>query len=308
MHKNFIWDVVVVGGGPGGLSAALALGRARKHVLVCDSGPRRNAAAEEVHNFVTRDGTPPDEFRRIGREQLARYPNVSVRDERIASITGERGAFHVALPSGVVVARRVLLSTGLVDEVPRIEGFSERWGHSVIQCPYCHGWELQGRPWAYFAREADLGHVVPFVTQLRGWTRDVTVFTNGAELPAEVREPLERAAIRVETAAVLRLSGPGTRLERVELVNGTSVACEALFAHPPQHQVELVKALGVALEEDGMVRIDPLRRETSVPGVYAAGDSTTRLQAAVVAAAAGMHAAAMINLELTMELVAKGEL
>src|SRR6185312_4182278 len=116
------YDTVIVGGGPAGLSGALALARARKRVLLCDSGPRRNAAAEHLHNFVTQDGTPPEEFRRIGRRQLAHYPNVRVEDARVESITGTRGAFQVALTSGVVAARRILLCTGMIDEPIPLDG------------------------------------------------------------------------------------------------------------------------------------------------------------------------------------------
>src|SRR5215207_1845980 len=167
--SNMPYDVVIVGGGPAGLSAALALGRARKRVLLCDSGPRRNAAAEQVHNFVTRDGTPPNEFRKIGRQQLATYPNVEVRDALVASITGTRGAFRVDLTTETVDARRVLLCTGVVDELPPVEGFRELWGHAIFQCPYCHGWEVQDSRWGYLARAGDLGHVLPFSLMLRGW-------------------------------------------------------------------------------------------------------------------------------------------
>src|SRR5687768_1591765 len=136
-----IYDIVIVGGGPGGLSAALALGRARKRVLLCDSGPRRNAAADQIHNFVTRDGTPPHEFRRIGRQQLATYPNVETREVPVESISGTRGAFQVRLTTGTVEARRILLCTGMIDEMLPIDGFRELWGRGIFQCPYCHGWE-----------------------------------------------------------------------------------------------------------------------------------------------------------------------
>src|SRR5262245_55977893 len=149
------YDVVIVGGGPSGLSAALALGRARKRVLLCDSGPRRNAAAGHIHNFVTRDGTPPDEFRQIGRQQLAGYPSVEVRDARVESISGTRGAFRVDLTSGVAEARRVLLCVGMVDEMLPLDGFRELWGRAIFQCPYCHGWEVQDRRWGYLALAAD---------------------------------------------------------------------------------------------------------------------------------------------------------
>jgi thioredoxin reductase len=303
------YDVVIVGGGPGGLSAALALGRARKRVLLCDAGPRRNAAAVHIHNFVSRDGTPPDDFRRIGREQLATYPSVEVRDVRVQSIAGARGGFRVDIGAPTVEARRVLLATGMIDELLPIEGFAELWGRSIFQCPYCHGWEVQDRRWGFLAREADAAHVVPFAIALRGWTRDMVVFTHGAlELPAEARRQLDAAGVRLETRPVARLVARDQRLEAVALADGTPVPCDVLFAHPPQRHVDVVRALGVALDEHGYVRVDPMTRETSIPGVYAAGDLTTRGQAAIFASAAAMQAAAAINLELTMELATSGAL
>lgn len=299
------YDVVIVGGGPAGLSAALALGRARKRVLLCDSGPRRNAAAERIHNFVTRDGAPPDEFRRVGRQQLARYPDVEVRDVRVEGVSGARGAFRVELTSEAIDARRVLLCTGMIDEMLPLDGFRELWGRAIFQCPYCHGWEVQDRRWGYLARAADSSHLLPFALKARGWTRDVVVFTGGAfEVPDDVRLRLQAAGIRLETAPVSRLVSREHRLEAVELSDGAAVPCEVLFAHPPQRQVGLVRALGVRLDDEGYVQVDPMKRESSVPGIYAAGDLTTRMQGAMFAAAAGTHAAVMINVELTMELAA----
>jgi thioredoxin reductase len=302
-----LYDVVIVGGGPSGLSAALALGRARRRVLLCDGGPRRNAAAEHIHNFVTRDGTPPDEFRQIGRRQLSRYPNVEARDVRVASISGARGAFRVDLESETALARRVLLCTGMIDEVLPIDGFRELWGRAIFQCPYCHGWEVQDRRWGYLALAASSSHLLPFALQARGWTRDLVVFTGGTfDVPEDGRVRLQTAGIRLETAPVARLVARDHRLEAVELSNGTTVPCEVLFAHPPQRQVELVRALGVALDDEGYVRVDPMKRETSVPGIYASGDLTTRMQGAVLAAASGTQTAAMINVELAMELAPAG--
>jgi thioredoxin reductase len=304
-----IYDVVIVGGGPGGLSAALALGRARKRVLLCDAGPRRNAAAEHVNNFLTRDGTPPDEIRRIAREQLGKYPNVEVRDARVAAIAGDRGAFRVTIGDTAVDARRILLVTGMIDEELPIEGFRALWGQSIFQCPYCHGWEIQDQRWGYLGRAADLAHVLPFALQIRGWTRDVTVFTHGAfELAADVRATLATAGVRVETAPIARLVATDGRLSAALLTTGVHIPLDALFTHPPQRQTDLVRSLGVALDDNGFVAVDPMRRETSIPGIYAAGDIVTRMQGAVLAAASAGQAAAMINVELTMELATTGAL
>lgn len=303
------YDVVVLGGGPAGLSAALALGRASKRVLLCDSGPRRNARAVHVHNFVTRDGVTPDEFRRAARAQLTEYPDVAVEDVVVQGVTGTKGAFRVVAGERTVEASRILLATGMVDETSSIEGFRELWGHGVVQCPYCHGWESRDRPWGYLVRPDHASHLSMFALQLRGWTREVCVFTQGeVEIPEATQRELRAAGLRIETGRIARLVADEHRLEAVELASGARVRCELLFAHPPQHQVEVVRALGVALDGDGFVAVDPMTRQTSVPGIYAAGDLTTRMQAAIAAAASGMQAAAMINAELTMELVTRGGL
>lgn len=303
------YDVVIVGSGPAGLSAALALGIARKRVLLCDSGSRRNAAAEHIHNFVTRDGSPPGEFRSVGREQLMKYSSVEVRDVRVLSIVGVRGAFEVTLEAEVVESRRILLATGMIDEMLPIDGFRELWGRSIFQCPYCHGWEVQDRPWGYLAGAAEASALTLFALQARGWTRDLVVFSNGElEISEDDRRTLAAAQIRLETAPIARLVSRDGKLEGVELNTGATVACAALFAHPPQRQVDLVRALGIGFDEQGYVRIDPARRETSVPGIYAAGDLANRQQGAIFAAAAGAQAAVMLNLDLTSELVLTGAL
>lgn len=303
------YDVVIVGGGPAGLSAALALGLARKRVLLCDFGARRNTAAQHIHNFVTRDGSPPSEFRSVGRDQLMNYPSVEVRDARVLSIAGACGAFEVTLETEVVKARRVLLATGMIDQMLPIEGFRELWASSIFQCPYCHGWEVQDRPWGYLAGPAEASALTLFALQARGWTRDLVVFTNDEfELSEGDRTTLAAAGIRLETAQIARLVSRAGKLAGVQLKGGPTVACEALFAHPPQRQVDLVRVLGVELDEHGYVRIDPARRETSVSGIYAAGDLTTGQQAAIFAAAAGTQTAAVLNLHLTSELVMRGVL
>lgn len=297
METNY--DVLIVGGGPAGLAAALALGRARKRVLLCDSGQRRNAKAAQVHNFVTRDGTPPDEFRSIGRAQLELYPSVEMCDERVETIGGVSGAFEVHFSDRNVVARRIVLATGMIDELPNIEGFQALWGTSIFQCPYCHGWEVQDRRFGYLASSVEM-LIFPHI--LRGWSSDVVVFTNAAfAIPADVRTRLEKAGIPIEERAIARLASDGGHLTEVEFKEGPPTPCEVLFAHPKQHQVSLVQALGLALNPQGFVQVDDMHRETSTRGIHAAGDLTTPMQAAIAAAAAGTFAAAMLNHALLLE-------
>lgn len=299
------YDVVIVGGGPAGLSAALMLGRARKNVLVCEAGPPRNAAAEHIHGFVTRDGTPPSEFRRIGREQLRPYSSVEVRDGRVEAIERQDGLFAVRMASGSVLTRRVLLCTGLVDELPPIPGYRDLWGKSLFQCPYCHGWEVRDRAFGYLASEAQR---LEWALLLKGWTKDLIVFTNAAfAVPAEVREKLERGGVSIEERRIIGLRSDGEGLAAVQFEGGSEVPRDVLFVHPRQRQTALVTSLGLALDEQGFVRIDA-QHQTSVAGIHAAGDLTTFLQGAIMAASAGAIAAAMMNHALTVELATAGEL
>lgn len=301
-----MYDVVIAGGGPAGLAAALALGRGRKRVLLCDAGPRRNAAAVHVQTFVTRDGITPGEFRRVAREQLRPYASVEVRDERVEEITGASGRFAVRLGAGSVEARRVLLCTGLIDELPPLEGLRELWGTSVFQCPYCHGWEVRDRRFGYLAAGLE---ACEFALLLRGWTSDVVLFTDGGfDLPAETAARLAAGGVRMEERRIRRLAGSDGRLASVEVADGASVPCDALFMHPPQRQVGLVLSLGLALDAQGLIVVDETRMQSSAAGIYAAGDIITRSQSALLAAASGMRAAAALNHELTAEMATTGAL
>ncbi|WP_164017945.1 NAD(P)/FAD-dependent oxidoreductase [Pyxidicoccus trucidator] len=293
-------DAVIVGGGPGGLSAALALGRGRKKVLLCDAGPPRNEAAEHMHTFLSRDGTPPQELRRIGREQLRPY-DVEVRDVRVMGLERIGPRFRVELEGGGLVdTRRVVLTTGMVDVLPELPGYRELWGKAIFQCPYCHGWEIRDRPWGVLATAEML---VDFGAFLTGWTRDVVVFTEGAfAVPAEKRALLERAGVRLEERRIRRFvtRAGGQAMEAVELEDGTRVPREFLFARPPQRQVPFVQRLGLALDEQGYVKVNA-QQETSIPGILAGGDLTTPIQGAIMAASAGMFAAAMANHGMNLE-------
>ncbi|MDQ3366592.1 MAG: NAD(P)/FAD-dependent oxidoreductase [Myxococcota bacterium] len=302
-------DVVIVGGGPAGLSAALVLGRARKQVLLFDAGAPRNSSASHVHGFLTRDGIPPLEMRKLARAELAPYETVKLRTARVQSIEllpGDplrEGRFLVHADGETVAARRVLLCVGVVDQVPAMPGYRELWGSSVFQCPYCHAWEVRDQKFGYVPREAH--HETSFALLLRSWTRDLIVFTCGTnELPPEHRADLARAGIKIDERAMRGLRIEAGRLAAVELTDGSEVARDVLFVHPPQCQTPLVRSLDLAMTATD-IHVDE-SYETSIPGIHAAGDTTTPLDSAIFAASAGAAAAYKINSLITKELVLNG--
>jgi thioredoxin reductase len=301
------YDVVIVGGGPGGLSAALALGRGRAAALLIDGGTPRNARAHQVHTFVTRDGTPPSEFRAIAREQLTPYPSVEVREaivshiEKRATPDADGCGFEVSFGDTIVRARRILLAVGMRDELPAIAGLAELWGTSIFQCPYCHGWELRDRPWGVLVDSDAMAGFAPFLTN---WASHLTAFTNAAPLSDESLHTLRSNTLTLETEAIARFVG-ASAIEAVELVSGRVVACAAVLMRPPQQQVELVRALGLALDDQGFVRVDPRTKESSVIGIHVIGDATTPQQAAIIASGDGMSAAAVINHGIVLDRLAR---
>ncbi len=298
-------DVAVIGGGPAGLAGALALCRSRKRVVLFDCWPPRNAAATEVRGFVTQDGTPPAELRRIAQEQLAAYDTFELRDDaRVEDIRRVGSHFVIDAGEHSLEARRVLLCVGLRDVLPDMPGYRALWGTSVFQCPYCHGWEVRDRAFGYLAPDTGC---TEWSMLLRAWTRDLVVFTGGRfEVPAELRRELEQAKIVIEERPVVELVAAGDKLAAVKLADGTEVAREVLFVRPPQVQTPLVKRLGLRLDERDLVHT--ARYQTSVPGIYAAGDLMVHEHGALAAAAAGSNAAHALDAELTRELVLEGQL
>ncbi len=298
-------DVVVVGGGPAGLSAALLLGRARKRVLLCDAGTPRNAHAVGVHNFVTRDGISPRDFRAAARADLLAYPSVETRDARVVDVvpevseaTGER-LLRVTLEDGEsTLARRVLLATGVVDVPAEIPGLHECWGKTAFQCPYCHGWEVRDRPWGVLATSDE---TAAWSLVLLGWTSTLAVFTDGRPLAADIAAQLTQAGARVVTDKIARVAPGIDPSGHVALITGEQVPCDALFAHPAQRPTALVTRLGLALDPKGYVTVVEPSKESSMPGVHVVGDASTMMQAAIVAAGAGTMGAAVINHALTLE-------
>jgi thioredoxin reductase len=299
-----LYDAIVVGGGPAGLSAALQLGRARRSTLVLDAGSPRNAAATEVHGLIGLDGLSPTELRGRALIELERY-GVDHRSVGVDRVEPDGDTFAVHVDGEVVHARRVLLATGLVDVPPELPDAEKFWGTAILQCPFCHGWEVADRPLGFVADSAeDLARVGFY----GNWTSDLTVLTHGRfEVGEERRRQLEESRVRVLESEITGLHGEEGRLETVSLADGSSVKCEAIFLHPAQQQTQVVQDLGVAVNAGGFVVVEkdygapggPQQvMETSLPGVFAAGDLTSPAQSAVLATFEGSLAGQMMLLSL----------
>jgi thioredoxin reductase len=293
-----LWDVVIVGAGPAGLSAALILGRCRRRVLVCDTGRPRNAAAQGIHGYLTRDGIPPFEFLACAREELAHYPSVELRDIEVTGATCRSDQrFDVTLADGSVVrSRKLLLATGVMDNLPAIAGFRELYGRSVFHCPYCDGWEVRDQPLAIYGRGArGLG----LALELTAWSADLTLCTDGPpEIAPDDLARLARNGVTVRDERVARLEGHDGMLTHVVFETGERLPRRALFFTTGQFQrSDLSARLGCEINEKGTVRTGKYET-THLEGLYVAGDASRAVQWVVVAAAEGAEAAFAINSDL----------
>ncbi|KMO77529.1 pyridine nucleotide-disulfide oxidoreductase [Mycolicibacterium chubuense] len=292
------WDGVVIGGGAAGLSAALVLGRARKRTLVVDVGAQSNRAAHGIGGLLGFDGVPPAELYARGRDELARYPSVEVRDDEVADVTAHEGGFTIGLSDGGVErTRRVLLATGMHYRAPEVPGLEKFWGRSVFHCPFCHGWEVRDQPLAVLAAGERGVHMASL---LRGWSDDVVLLTNGpAGLADADRNHLAARGIPVDERVVAGVSGSEGCLEEVVFADGTSLARRGLLVAGTLHQrTGLARDLGVAFAPPGPVSAEAIAVDafwrTSVPGVYAAGDVCAQMPQVAGAIAAGSGAAVAI--------------
>ncbi|WP_447035703.1 NAD(P)/FAD-dependent oxidoreductase [Streptomyces sp. DSM 118878] len=296
------YDVVVVGGGAAGLSAALVLGRSRRRVLVVDAGEPRNAPAAHMQGYLSRDGMPPAEFLAEGRAELQRYGAEVLRD-RVSAVTPDgSGEFGLSLAEGGAVhARQVVLATGLVDELPDVPGLAERWGRDVLHCPYCHGWEVRDEAFGVLAAEPFNSHQALLVTQ---WSKDVTLFLDKVrELPDAEWERLAAAGVSVVEGEVAGPVVEDDRLTGVRLADGRVIPRSVLFvAAKPVARSGLLDALGAQTKDTPFgpyPALDEMGR-TSVPGVWAVGNAATPMEQVINAASAGYRAGIMINAELVM--------
>jgi thioredoxin reductase len=290
------YDVAVVGGGAAGLSAALVLGRARRRIVVIDAGAPRNAPAAHMQGFLSRDGMAPADLLAAARAEVRGY-GVEILDDEVVEVTKN---FTLRLAGGrTMTARRLLLATGAVDDLPDIPGARERWGRDLLHCPYCHGWEVRDQPIGVLGTHSgsvDHAHL------LRQWSDDVIFFVHSYALTASERAAMDARGIPVIEGLVTRLSVVDDRLDAVELTDGRAVPRAAVFIRPAPHAREhgLIDSLGCEVDEGGFVRADATGR-TSMPGVWVAGNAGNPRAQVITAAGEGSAAAIAINTHLVEE-------
>lgn len=279
-------DVVVCGGGPAGLAAALWLGRYRRKTLVVDAGSPRNAPAEGVSGYLTRDGIGPAELRSVALQDLRSYPDVSVEEGHVSSIGGMNGSFEIATTRGELTAHRVILATGVRDLLPDIPGFLEHYGRSIFHCSCCDGYEAQGEEVIAIGWGE---HAAGFALDLLDWGARVTLVTNGQEYEGDrsCERTLANHGVEIIEEAVLQLTGEDGSLSGVKLASGRVVpGTKAFFSIGHRPRSELARQLGCKLDDEGYVVVGE-HGETTVDGVYAVGDVTPGEQLVQTAAAEG---------------------
>lgn len=295
-----MFDVIIVGAGPAGLSAALILGRCRRTVLLCDTGRQRNASSHALHGFLTRDGMPPADFLQTARDQLRPYDSVELRHIAVTDAARHEDHFAVTLADGShLTARKLLIATGVVDALPEVEGVEALYGRSVFHCPYCDGWEMRDQPLAVYGRGRD---GVGLALELTQWSRDLVLCTDGPSgIDDDEREGLHAQEIAVDERPLARLEGHDGRLEHLVFDDGDRLPRRALFFKTAQHQhSDLPERLGCTFNDRGTVQTGRYEL-THIDGLYVAGDASKAVQLAVVAASEGAQAAFAINTALLKE-------
>jgi thioredoxin reductase len=298
------YDVLIIGGGPAGLSAALQLGRSLRSVLICDDGEPRNEPADEAHGHLTRDGIPPEELRTLGREEVMNY-GAEFRDTKVTDVSKDNDRFTSTLDTGeTVTSRKVILATGVRDNLPETDGFKEFWGSGVYHCPYCHGYEARGEPLGVIATDE---HIVEYAKLIYNLSDDLVVFTDGEDVfDEESRSLFLERGIEIEDEPITALNGTDGELESVSLADGRNVARHALFYPPPMEQhSDLPEQLGLDVTEFGLVDATRSQRGfgvTSVDGLFVAGDASSGGPPSIASAVGdGYAVGTTVNGKLSME-------
>lgn len=305
MNDDFLLDAVVIGGSFAGLSAALQLARARRSVRILDAGRPRNRFADAAHGFFSRDGSDPRTLVAAAQAQLRRYPSARLIAAEAASARAIDGGFEILAQDGsILAARKLVLAFGVNDTLPPLPGLRERWGKSVLHCPYCHGYEFAGRRLGVLHSASFSAHQALLVAD---WG-PTTLYLNGAPTPdADTAAQLARRGVAIEPAPIVALSGEEQALSALRLDDGREAAVDALFvASRVRFNSALAEQLGCAIDDGPMgpfIRTDD-SRQTTVPGVYAAGDIARAMHNATWAAADGVTAGASAHQALVFQPLA----
>lgn len=294
------FEVIIIGGSYSGLSAAMALGRSLRKVLVIDAGKPCNRQTPHSHNFLTQDGKTPAQISTIARQQVELYDTVTFLSDNAVSGKKSNGSFEIQTESGKEFqSRKLILATGVKDIMPDIPGFAECWGISVIHCPYCHGYEVRNQKTGILAN-GDFGY--EFGKLINNWTGDLTLFTNGkSTLTDEQTAKLTGKGVTVIETKIDHISHTKGKLDKLILKDGANISLQALYAKADFTQSSNIPfSLGIELTEQGHIKVDPMQK-TSIPGIYACGDSTTQFRSVSYAVSTGTMAGAACNKELIDE-------
>lgn len=296
-----LYDCAIIGGGPAGLNAALVLGRSRRKTLLFDDDNGRNLVTRESHGFITRDGIEPEEFKRLGRKDIAKYDCVEIKEQRIVSVHRiTETHYELVTENGDIFhSIKIIIAAGLKEEQPNIPDIEKFYGTSLFSCPYCDGWELRDQPLAVIADK----QVFELAKKIYTWSRDLVVFTNGeGRLEEEDKQKLLRKGIKVVEDIIDGLEGDNGQLRSVRLEDGTLIDRVGGFVTPLwSHATPFAKDLGCKLSEHGGILTDDYGR-TNVWNVYAAGDASLIVPSQlVIAAGEGSAAAIGVNGDLVNE-------
>jgi thioredoxin reductase len=291
-------DAIIIGGSFAGLSAAMYIARARRSVRIIDAGLPRNRFAEQSHGFFGQDGSEPDAMLEKARAQVAAYPTVRITDGLALNATAGESGFSVTLESGEQLeASRLVLAYGISDELPALPGMAQRWGHTVIHCPYCHGFEFGGQRLGVFYSTPMSLHQAHLVTE---WG-PTTLYLNGAELDPAAAAELQARGVRIEPAGIVALHGEGKGLSAIELADGRMDGIDALFVGPRiRANSDIADQLGCAMDDHPLgqiIRTDEMK-QTSVSGVFAAGDIARGAHSVTWASADGVMAGVALHRSL----------
>lgn len=293
-------DVIIVGGGPAGLNAAVVLGRCGRKVLLFDTGQYRNRWSHGMHNYLTRDDILPPEFISISRTELVKYAVKLIEKKVTKARRNDEGIFVVTDENKEqYFSKKLLIATGLSDNVPDVPGLKEMYGHSVFHCPYCDGWEVRDKLLGVYARNKEGWELA---LSLKTWSPNVTLYTDGKNnVKPHQREKLEANDIKIVQLPIARLQGSEGQLQKIIFTNGEEQPCDALFfVNGFNQQCDLAETFGCEMSKKGVVVTNRLQ-QTNTPGLYIAGDADKDMHFVVVAAAEGAKAGVTINKELQKE-------